>query len=74
MLPLQRFSTGKAPSYYSTPLHEMLGKRTKARINPLSLKKVQAKFDEDPGAVEVQAGLGRIVALHHRSSTSYQIH
>jgi hypothetical protein len=28
---------------------------------------------QDPG-VEVSIGLGRIVALHHRSSASYQIH
>ena len=36
---------------------------------------LQAEADAASAAVlEVQLGLGRIVALHHRTSASYQIH
>jgi hypothetical protein len=33
-----------------------------------------ARLWRDGAHIDFQVGLGRIVALHHRSSTSYKIH
>jgi hypothetical protein len=34
----------------------------------------QDREDDEAGRKEVRIGLGRVVALHHRSSTLHQIH
>ena len=56
---LRRFVTGTKVSYFETELHKLLGKRSTARLNSLTLDKVQKAFERDPESIEIQDQEGR---------------